>query len=263
MYVAGIGAGGMRNSGVALVQVSAQHGPREAIADLMAFMTARDGVVAIFQGAAETGPRALGHRSIVANPCNPRTREILNERVKYREAIRPLAPMLTREAALRWFELSEGASDDDYNAYNYMVLTARAKPEAHARIPAVIHTDGTGRLQIVRAATDPLTYAYLKALGRRIGVEVAVNTSFNVAGPIAQTAAQAIDTLRRSKGMDAVLMFADDGAVFAAWHGPSDGRAESTRFRAWLAEWQAETGACLGDVDPIVRRAHAGAGVQV
>ena len=67
----------------------------EAIADLMAFITARDGIIAIFQGPAETGPRALGHRSIVANPCNPRTRELLNERVKHREAIRPLAPMAT------------------------------------------------------------------------------------------------------------------------------------------------------------------------
>jgi carbamoyltransferase len=223
--------------------VGAPASRREAIADFMAFMTARDGVFAIFQGVAETGPRALGHRSIVANPCNPRTRAILNERVKYREAVRPLAPKLTREAAQRWFELLEGASDDDYNAYNYMVLTARAKPEAYVRIPAVIHADGTGRLQIVREAADPLTYAYLKALGRRIGVEVAVNTSFNVAGPIVQTAAQAIDTLRRSKAMDAVLMFAEDGAAFAAWHGREEARAEGARFRGWLAEWQAETGA--------------------
>ena len=66
---------------------------------------------------------------------------------------------------------------------------------------------------------DPLTYAYLKALGRRIGVEISVNTSFNVAGPIAQTPRQAIDTLRRSRGLDVVLLVADDGAVTAAWHG--------------------------------------------
>jgi len=212
--------------------------PRAAIADLMAYITAHDGVIAIFQGAAETGPRALGHRSIVANPCNPRTREVLNDRVKYREAIRPLAPMLTLEEAKRWFELSEGAADDDYNAYNYMVLTARAKPGTRERIPAVIHQDGTGRLQIVRENADPLIYAYLKALGRRIGVEVAVNTSFNVAGPIAQTAVQAIDTLRRSKGMDAVLMIADNGAAFAAWHSDSAGR-DGGRFRRWLDEWRA------------------------
>jgi carbamoyltransferase len=217
---------------------------RNGLADFMAFMTARDGVFAIFQGRAETGPRALGHRSIVANPCNPRIRDVLNQRVKYREAIRPLAPMMTLEAAQQFFELSDGASDDNYSAYNYMVLTARSKPEARARIPAVIHADGTGRLQIVRERTDPLTYAYLKALGRRIGVEAAVNTSFNVAGPIAQSATQAIDTLRRSKGMDAVLMFAEEGSVFAAWHGgAAEAGASGGCFRTWLAEWQAETGA--------------------
>ena len=215
---------------------------RDAIADLMAFITARDGVIAIFQGAAETGPRALGHRSVVANPCNPRTREVLNERVKYREAIRPLAPMMTLEAAKHWFHLSDGASDDNYNAYNYMVLTARAKPHAREIIPAVIHADGTGRLQIVREDTDPLTYAYLKALGRRIGVEVAVNTSFNVAGPIAQTAAQAIETLRRSKGMDAVMVVAEEGTVFAAWHSKVAEARDGGRFRHWLAEWRAESG---------------------
>ena len=140
----------------------------EAIADFMAFITARDGIIAIFQGPAETGPRALGHRSIVANPCNPRTRELLNEHVKHREAIRPLAPMATLAAAKDLFELSEGASDDGYNAYNYMVLTVRAKPDARVQVPAVIHVDGTARLQIVREQTDAVTYAYLKALGRRI-----------------------------------------------------------------------------------------------
>src|SRR5206468_4464416 len=99
---------------------------RDAIADLMAFMVSRGGVIALYQGAAETGPRALGHRSILANPCDPQVRERLNERVKYREAIRPLAPMATLEAALEYFDLLEGASDADYNAYNYMVLTTRS-----------------------------------------------------------------------------------------------------------------------------------------
>jgi carbamoyltransferase len=217
---------------------------RNVLADFMAFMTARDGIFAIVQGSAETGPRALGHRSIVANPCNPRIRDVLNERVKFREAIRPLAPMMTLEAAQQFFELSDGASDDNYNAYNYMVLTARSKPEARRRIPAVIHADGTGRLQIVREHTDPLTYAYLKALGRRIGVEAAVNTSFNVAAPIAQSAVQAITTLRRAKGMDAVLMFAEEGSVFAAWHtGATEAVSGGERFLKWLAEWRAETGA--------------------
>jgi carbamoyltransferase len=212
----------------------------DAIADLTAFITARDGIIGIFQGSAETGPRALGHRSIVANACNPRTRDLLNERVKHREQIRPLAPMATLTAAKNLFELSDGGSDDDYNAYNYMVLTARAKPHARLQVPAVIHADGTARLQIVREETDAVTFAYLKALGRRTGVEVAVNTSFNVAAPIAQSPVQALDTLRRANGMDGVFIFSDDGPVVIAWaKEPGSGG----RIRKWVVDWRLETGA--------------------
>jgi carbamoyltransferase len=119
------------------------------------------------------------------------------------------------------------------------VLTAQSKPHARDKIPAVIHADGTGRVQIVRGEDDPLTYAYLKALGRHIGVEISVNTSFNVAGPIAQTPRQAIDTLRRSKGLDVVLLVASDGKVTAAWHG---GERDSGRFTAWLSKWMSARG---------------------
>jgi carbamoyltransferase len=217
-----------------LGNVATPHG-RDAIADLMASCVADGGIIALYQGAAETGPRALGHRSIFANPCDPTARERLNARVKYREAIRPLAPMATWEAAQRYFELADGAAAADYNAYNYMVLTARAKPEAREAIPAVIHADGTGRIQIVREADDPLTHAYLKAMGRRAGVEMSVNTSFNVAGPIAQTPQQAIETLKRSKGLDAVIMVAANGETFAARHG---GSRDSGRFTRWRDEWQ-------------------------
>ncbi len=226
---------------------------RARYADFMAFMTSQDAIFALYQGAAETGPRALGHRSILANPCNPQTRANLNARVKFREAIRPLAPIMTLEAAQQFFELLDGASDDDYNAYNYMVLTARAKPQARTRIPSVIHADGTGRLQIVREATDPLVYAYLKALGQRIGVEVAVNTSFNVAGPIAQTPQQAVETLRRAKGLDAVLMISEEGAVFVALHAGADGSG-GARFKQWLAEWQSESGWALSTYHRNLRR---------
>lgn len=211
----------------------------DAIADLMGFVVAQGGIIALYQGSAETGPRALGHRSILANPCDAGTRERLNERVKYREAIRPLAPMATLEAAQDYFELLEGASDADYNAYNYMVLTAQSKPHARDKIPAVIHADGTGRIQIVRAEDDPLTYAYLKALGRHVGVELSVNTSFNVAGPIAQTPMQAVETLRRSAGLDVVLMVASNGKVTAAWHG---GVRDSGRFTTWLSDWTTARG---------------------
>ena len=214
----------------------------DAIADLMAFITGRDGIIGIYQGSAETGPRALGHRSIVANACNPRTRDFLNERVKHREQIRPLAPMATLTAAKDLFELSDGGSDDNYNAYNYMVLTARAKPHARLQVPAVIHADGTARLQIVREDTDAVTFAYLKALGRRTGVEVAVNTSFNVAAPIAQSPVQALDTLRRANGMDGVFIFSDDGPVVVAWaKEPRTG--VGGRIRQWVVDWRLETNA--------------------
>ena len=187
---------------------------RDQIADDMARLVAADGVVGLFQGPAETGPRALGHRSILANPCNPKTLETINLRVKFREPIRPLAPMATLSAARRFFELSPGAADDDYNAYNYMVLTAAAKPEAREKIPAVVHQDGTARLQIVREEVDPFTYAYLKAMGRRLGVEVSVNTSLNVGSPIVQTPAQALDALKKAKALSGKVMIADDGQAW-------------------------------------------------
>jgi carbamoyltransferase len=187
---------------------------RNRIADGMARVVARDGVLGLFQGSAETGPRALGHRSILANPCNPKTLETINSRVKFREPIRPLAPMATLSAAQRFFELSPGASDDDYNAYNYMVLTAAAKPEARDKIPAVVHQDGTARLQIVREEVDSFTYAYLKAMGRRLGVEVSVNTSLNVGSPIVQTPVQALDALKKAKALSGLVMIADDGQAW-------------------------------------------------
>ena len=112
-----------------MVVGNASHRPGiDVIADLMAFITARDGIVGIFQGSG--GDRTAGAGSPIHR---------------------------------------DGGSDDDYNAYSYMVLTARAKPHARLRVPAVIHADGTARLQIVREETDAVTFAYLKALGRRTG----------------------------------------------------------------------------------------------
>jgi carbamoyltransferase len=183
----------------------------------------------------------------VANPCNPRTLETINRLVKFREPFRPLAPMLTLEAAQRWFELQDGASDDNYNAYNYMVLTVRAGQDARRHIPAVVHRDGTSRIQIVREDTDPFIHAYLKAMGRRCGVEVSVNTSLNVAGPIVQTPQQALEALRRSKAMDGVLLIGAEGAAYLAWHAvttpPKDG---GRRLGEWVNQWKAEVSATAG-----------------
>lgn len=190
---------------------------REFLADWMAYIVARNGVIGIYQGAAETGPRALGHRSILSNACNPNTLEILNSRVKRREKIRPLAPMVLADEAHRWFHLSPGASAGDYNAYDYMVLTVKAREEAKTVIPAVIHADGTSRVQIVRKDNNPLMYDYLAALRRHVGVAVSVNTSLNVGSPIVQTPSQALEIFRRCKGIDAIFMIGDDGEVFMTY----------------------------------------------
>jgi carbamoyltransferase len=214
---------------------------RESLADLLAFIVSKDGIVGIVQGAAETGPRALGHRSILANPANPKMLERLNKLVKFREPIRPLAPMATLRAAKKWFNLSPGGGDDEFNAYNYMVLTSRAKSEAYKVIPAVIHYDGTSRVQIVREQVDPFVHAYLRAMGRRIGAEVSVNTSLNVGAPIAQTPVHALETLKRSTGMHAVFMVAESGDVFLAWHDVKRGAKDGgTTLRAWIDEWSCD-----------------------
>ncbi|MFO1041977.1 MAG: carbamoyltransferase C-terminal domain-containing protein [Planctomycetaceae bacterium] len=213
----------------------------QRLADLMAYIVSHDGVVGIFQGAAETGPRALGHRSILANPTNPRTLEILNARVKFREPIRPLAPMVTRQAAERFFHLSPGDADDDYDAYNYMVLTAPAREEAYQRVPAVVHHDGTSRLQIVRQEVDPLIHAYLQAMGRYAGVEVSVNTSLNVGSPIVQSPEQALAALQKSHGLHGLFMVASDGTCFVAWHNVESQTKDSGRqLRDWINQWKSK-----------------------
>src|SRR5204863_6670831 len=102
-----------------------------------------------------------------------------------------------------------------YSAYDFMTLTARAKPEALRLVPAVIHRDGTARLQIVRPNVDPLAYNILQAMGRRLGVEVSVNTSLNVGSPIVQTVKQALIALQRSRGMTGLIVIAEGRASVA------------------------------------------------
>jgi carbamoyltransferase len=152
--------------------------------------------------------------------------------------------MVTRESAARLFELAEGAAADDYNAYNFMVLTAVAKPEARRLVPTVIHQDGTARIQIVRRATNPLCHAVLKALGRRTGVEVAVNTSLNVGSPIVQTPEQALEALRRAKGLSGLVLIGAAGEARIAYHDVVEGPKDAGRqLRGWVEEWQASQGA--------------------
>jgi carbamoyltransferase len=219
---------------------------RDRVADLLAYMVSQGGIVGIYQGRAETGPRALGHRTIVADPRRSDSMARINDRVKMREPFRPLAPMATLKAARELFELSDGASDDDYNAYHYMVLTTMARPEARERVPSVVHHDGTARVQVVPRDVEPFCHAYLEAMGRRAGVELSVNTSLNVGAPIVQTPAQAVETLHRARGMHGMLMVGADGEGFLVWHRVRDDRKDGgDGLRAWIADWQEEVGVQL------------------
>ncbi|HZD81222.1 MAG TPA: carbamoyltransferase C-terminal domain-containing protein [Actinomycetota bacterium] len=144
------------------------------LADQVAAILAEDGVVAWFQGRSEWGPRALGHRSLLADPRRPENLDRLN-RIKGREEFRPVAPLVLTERASRVFEGGPFPSP-------YMLFTHRVRPEWRERIPAVVHVDGTSRIQTVDAEQEPLVAAVLRAFERRTGVPVVVNTSLNTAG---------------------------------------------------------------------------------
>jgi carbamoyltransferase len=153
--------------------------------------------------------------------------------------------MATLAAARRFFELPAGAADGNFNALNYMVLTVRARPEAYERVPAVVHRDGTAGVQIVRREHDPLSHAYLEALGRRLGVEVSVNTSLNVGSPIFQTPAQALGALKRARALSGLLLVGAEGEVMLAWHTALEGSKDGGRqLLAWHAQWK-QTGIAL------------------
>ena len=139
----------------------------------MAEVLAANGVVAWFQGRSEYGPRALGHRSLLAHPGHAGNLERLND-IKGREQFRPVAPMVLAERAP---EIFDGPLPSPY-----MLFVHDVAPEWRERIPAVVHVDGTARLQTVDPATEPLLARMLTEFDRRTGIPVVVNTSLNTAG---------------------------------------------------------------------------------
>ncbi len=144
------------------------------VAEAVAETLAANGVVAWFQGRSEFGPRALGHRSLLADPRDPANTERLND-VKGREQFRPVAPMVRAERAADLFDAGPLPSP-------FMLFTHRVKPGWGERIPAVVHVDGTARIQTVDARDEPLVARMLESFERRTGVPVVVNTSVNTAG---------------------------------------------------------------------------------
>lgn len=135
-------------------------------------------VVGWFQGRMEWGPRALGSRSILSNPTNPKMQDILNLKVKHREKFRPFAPVVLFEEANKWFECDEPIPE----AADYMLMVYPVKKEKRKIIPAVTHVDGSGRLQVIRKEQHPAYYQAVKEFQKISGVPIMINTSFNIRG---------------------------------------------------------------------------------
>ena len=168
--------------------------PASAAAELLA-----DGkILGWFQGRMEFGPRALGNRSILADPRDPEMNVKVNNAVKFREWWRPFAPSMLAEVADQYIE---SATDSPF-----MILTAQVKPEKRSVIPSVTHVDGSARPQTVERSVNPLYWRLIHEFGQRTGVPVVMNTSFNLRGePIVCTPTDAIRTFF-SSGMDALVI---------------------------------------------------------
>ncbi|HXQ25763.1 MAG TPA: carbamoyltransferase C-terminal domain-containing protein [Candidatus Acidoferrales bacterium] len=154
-------------------------------------------IVGWFQGAAEWGPRALGNRSILADPRRPEMKDILNRRIKHRETFRPFAPSILEEATGEFFEKTHPSP--------FMTFAYPVRPEKRAVIPAPTHVDGTARLQTVSRQANPLYWKLLRAVGNLTGVPVVLNTSFNDNEPIVCRPEEALDCFRRTQ-IDVLVM---------------------------------------------------------
>jgi carbamoyltransferase len=156
-----------------------------------------------FQGRFEWGPRALGNRSILADPRRSEMKNVVNTKIKYREPFRPFAPVVLEDRAPEYFDFP---GVDKQFPPRFMLMVSPVKESKRAEIPAVTHEGGTGRLQTVDRATNPRYYDVIKCFGEATGVPVLLNTSFNLRGePIVTTPANAWNTFSKS-GLDLLVM---------------------------------------------------------
>jgi len=149
-----------------------------------------DKIVAVFGGGSESGRRALGNRSILANPTSPEMKAMINDKVKHRQWYRPFAPSILREEVKNWFV-------EDKNS-PYMSFVVKFKEEVKDKVPAVLHFDNTGRLQTVTENDNPWYYNLIKQWHNKSGVPILLNTSFNDREPICETAEHAINCFLRT-----------------------------------------------------------------
>ena len=151
-------------------------------------MLAEERVVGWFQGGSEFGPRALGNRSILADPRTTIGSTALNDRIKHREPFRPFAPAVLADHASRWFDLNTPSP--------FMLLAPPVRQDKADKIPAVVHIDGTARVQTVDTDTAPAFGKVIDSFRRITGVPVVLNTSFNDQEPIVETPAHALATFQ-------------------------------------------------------------------
>jgi carbamoyltransferase len=177
--------------------LSAERLDDDALYAAVAERIAEGDVVGWFQGRMEFGPRALGHRSIVADPRSETMKDVLNARIKHREPFRPFAPSILAERTGEWFE-------QDYPS-PFMVLVYKTASDKRDRIPAVNHVDDTGRVQSVESHVSPRYYRLISEFEKRTGVPVLLNTSFNENEPIVMTPRDAVDTFTKTK-MDVLAL---------------------------------------------------------
>ncbi len=175
---------------------------REELLIETATLIAGNHVVGWLQGRMEWGPRALGARSILANPCHPEMQSILNLKVKHREAFRPFAPSVCAEDAAEFFECDTPLPDPA----DYMLMVYPVREKWRERLPAVTHVDGTGRLQSVHRDRNPLYYDLIREFEKLSGVPMLVNTSFNIRGEPMVCSPEDAYRCMMGTGIDALVM---------------------------------------------------------
>ncbi|MGY3214497.1 carbamoyltransferase family protein [Mucilaginibacter sp. HD30] len=162
---------------------------------MVAELIADGNLVALFQGDMESGPRALGRRSILGDPRNSELHDVINRQVKYREQFRPLCPSILAEYAHEWFDMNDEIPD----ATRYMLAAMTILPGKRGSIPAVVHVNNTARIQVVEKESSPEFWKVLQEFRKLTNVPVLINTSFNIQEPIVCSPADAIATFSRSK----------------------------------------------------------------
>jgi carbamoyltransferase len=178
-------------------EIQIEHLDEESMVQTTARHISEGKILGWFQGRVEWGPRALGQRSILADPRRPEMKEILNRRIKHRETFRPFAPSILEEATGDFFEKTHPSP--------FMTFAYNVRQEKRGVIPAPTHVDGTARLQTVSRTANPLYWKLIRAFGDLTGVPVVLNTSFNDNEPIVCRPEEALDCFRRTQ-MDVLVM---------------------------------------------------------